>query len=134
MEDHNNGCMVVVDVFDPIAPVFLLLIPALMKATLVPVLVDAASPIWTFSYAPHDLGRYPHATGPVDGGETSDDDQMPVEESANMLLLHDGSGDDRGRPRVVSKILHERAPTPGPAPCIWAAFGRIGPVERTLPG
>ncbi len=75
-----------VDVMYPAMPAFLYSNPELVRYLIEPVIDYASSGQWPELYSPHDLGAtYPNATGHNDGGG----ENMPVEETANMLIMAD---------------------------------------------
>ncbi len=87
-EISSDGNVSTVDVVYPGCPALLYMNPRLMKPLLDPIIVNCETPVsqggWPKKYAIHDIGsHYPNATGHPDGNE----EDMPVEESANMLIM-----------------------------------------------
>ena len=114
-ENDSNGCIGTVDVSYPSVPLYLLYNTEYVKGMLRPVFYFADCPVWEYDFAPHDVGRYPYASGQVyglngkkehlefrynngdifpfyymypAGSEIYDFKyQMPVEECGNMLIM-----------------------------------------------
>lgn len=83
-EISSNGNMNTVDVLYPAMPFFLYANPNLLRFAMNPLYYNQESGFYPRMYSMHDLGaHYPNATGHVEGT----DEQMPVEESGNMLLM-----------------------------------------------
>lgn len=110
-ECGSNGCIGTVDVSYPSMPLYLLYAPELVKGMMRPVLKFARMDVWTYDFAPHDVGTYPLCCGQVYGLDKrlekqgdyethlpvyllpenarafDDNYQMPVEECANLLIM-----------------------------------------------
>lgn len=108
-ECHSNGCINTVDVSYPSMPLFLKYNPELVRGMLNGIFRFAQMPVWTFDFAPHDIGRYPIANGQAyalkgsawqecigknksrvfekDGSVFNFRSQMPVEECGNMIIM-----------------------------------------------
>ena len=106
-ENDSNGCIDTADVSYPSVPLFLRYAPELVNALCVGILEFAEMPVWRYDFAPHDIGRYPHATGQVYAAPPCPNGgvhppyylypaerevyelryQMPVEECGNLLIM-----------------------------------------------
>lgn len=83
-ENKSNGCVNTVDLTYPESPLYLLYNPELQKGMILSILDYALSDARKGkNCAAHDLGQYPLANGQVYG------DSMPLEESANIIILAD---------------------------------------------
>jgi hypothetical protein len=83
-EISSDGNVSTIDVTYPAFPAYLYLSPSYLQMLLSPILDYCEHGGWPKTFAVHDLGSsYPNASGHNDGNE----EDMPVEESANMLIM-----------------------------------------------
>lgn len=85
-EISSSGNVSTVDIAYPAFPAFLYTNPELVRLMIDPLIYYPESGRWPQPFAEHDIGAsYPNADGHNDGGG----ENMPVEETANMLIMAD---------------------------------------------
>jgi len=96
-EISSDGDTNTVDIFDQAFLAWLYLDPDLIPLVMAPILDWCASAAWQDAsawsgisqpyYCVHDLGVYPNPSGRPPGTATGAGEQMPIEESAGMLIM-----------------------------------------------
>jgi hypothetical protein len=82
-EISSDGNINTVDVIYATFPIFYVLSPEIIKLLIAPVFEYMGSSAYTKLYAVHEIGaNYPNATG-----HPSDGEEMPIEESGNVIFL-----------------------------------------------